>query len=90
MVDVAEASKALLDGALIGHIHDDRVRLPQFQLGLEDLALGTAGDRDLRAFVLTQACDGDANPAAATDDHEVATFQLQRPLRWVSRRRRPR
>jgi hypothetical protein len=52
MVDATEARKDLPDGVLIGDIHDDGVHLPQLLLGLEELLLGAAGDRDLRAFVL--------------------------------------
>src|SRR4051812_5142101 len=38
MVEEPKARKPLFDGALIGHIHHDRVHLPQLLLGLESLS----------------------------------------------------
>jgi hypothetical protein len=89
VVNAAEDRDDRFFCAVVSNIHHDRVHRLQLRLSLDRFLLGAAGDRNFRAFVLTQACDGDANPAAAIDDHEVATFQLQCPLRWVSRRRRP-
>jgi hypothetical protein len=81
MVNLTEARKDLLSPVFIGNIHHDPVHLPQLQLGFDEFLLGAARNRDLRALVPGQAGGGQANPAAATDDHEVATFQLQCTLR---------
>ena len=74
MVDASEARKDLLDCALIGNIHDDRVHLPQIPLGLKELVLGAPGDRDRRAFVPGRACGGQADPTAPADHKHVSTF----------------
>jgi hypothetical protein len=77
MVDAAEARKDLFYGALIGHIHHDRVHLHQLQLGLEELVWGAVDDRDLRAAVPGPAYGDQAPPAAPTDHDDVSTFTLQ-------------
>ena len=77
MVDADEVRKALFSGALIGHIHHDRMDQPQRLLGLEELVWGAAGDRHLRAGIPGPAYSDQAQPAAPADHDDVSIFTLQ-------------